>query len=39
MRQRDVDDRGVEDLERGAEHHGDRDQPFLRRSGLEVLLA
>ena len=31
MRQRDVDDRGIEHFERGAEHHRDRDQPFVRR--------
>ena len=29
MRQRDVDDRGVEDFEHRAEHHGQRDQPLV----------
>jgi len=37
MRQRDVDDRGIEDLEGRAEHHRERDQPLLRGPRLEVL--
>ena len=38
MRQRDVDDRAVEDLEHGAEHHRERDDPFARRGKLVDLV-
>ena len=38
MRQRDVDDRAVEHLEHGAEHHGERDHPLARRGKLVDLV-
>ena len=38
VRQRDVDDRAVEHLEHGAEHHGERDHPLARRGKLMDLV-